>query len=70
MNVISLCNRVSQRMLRHTPHTPEELAIIKLLLENCIKLLKEDINSQVYKKCMYAIIHTVILYIDTLLYCM
>ena len=55
MNVISLYNRVSQRMLRHTPHTPEELAIIKLLLENCIKLLKEDINSQVYKKCMYAI---------------
>ena len=34
-------------MLRYTPHTPEELAIIKLLLENCIKLLKEDINSQV-----------------------
>ncbi len=38
--------RVSQRMMKYVSST-EEMSIIKLLLENCIKLLKYDRNSRV-----------------------
>lgn len=34
-------------MLSNGPHSSEDLATIKLLLENCIKLLHEDKESQV-----------------------
>ena len=40
--------RVSQRMLQYSPHTGKDLATIKLLLENCIKLLHNDTSSQVH----------------------
>ena len=43
----ALC-RVSQRMLKYENLSSEDLAIVKLLLENCIKLLKDDSNSQVF----------------------
>ena len=47
--------RVSQRMLQYGPHTGKDLATIKLLLENCIKLLHNDNSSQVHEdyECYY-----------------
>ena len=39
--------RVSKTMLSDGPHSSEDLATIKLLLENCLKLLHEDKESQV-----------------------
>lgn len=42
-------------MLQYGPHTGKDLATIKLLLENCIKLLHNDNSSQVHEdyECYY-----------------
>ena len=54
-------------MMRYEGGASEDLAIVKLLLDNCIKLLKDDRNSQVsiemrgasYKTCTKVIVHGV-----------
>lgn len=53
-------------MMRYEGRASEDLAIVKLLLDNCIKLLKDDRNSQVsiemrgaYKTCTKVIVHGV-----------
>lgn len=51
-----MCIRVSQRMLGYSSLTNEELSTVKLLLENCIKLLHCDPGHKVIKalvNCYY-----------------